>query len=519
MWLPLILLVYLTTAHSFLIPRLSRLRGKTLAETNTNRDIKTFYYKQVLDHFNYLPQSYRTFQQRYFINFKYWGGANSTAPIFVCFGGEAAIDSVPDTIGFMTENAEKFKALLVYIEHRYYGKSIPFKSKAKILKNIGYFSSAQALADYAQVLIYIKKTLQAENSPVIVIGGSYSGMLAAWFRMKYSHLAIGALASSAPILFMDDLIQPNAYYDVVSRNFKEASASCYNTIHSSWDEIDKIASQPNGLMILSERFNTCQTLNHSVELSDYLKSMYTEAAQFNIPPEYPVNKICNAIDQASFGNDILDKIYSGLVSFFGNQTCKDANPTYSSEIDMGWGWQRCSEMVIPDGTGNDTMFWPSPFNLNNFVKKCKKDYGVPPRPHWISSYYGGQNIKLVLRRVLTNLSKSLVAITTVNGSHCLDLMPSQQTDPKWLIEQRKKEVKIIKRWIKQYYNDLLSFRLYLKLLVPLAAELQNCLFHVLRFSSSPSAGTESVAGLQKQPVTTRICFCCACLVLDEADCE
>jgi hypothetical protein len=45
-------------------------------------------------------------------------------------------------------------------------------------------------------------------------------VLAAWFRMKYPHLAIGALASSAPILFMDDLIQPNAYFDVVSRDFK-----------------------------------------------------------------------------------------------------------------------------------------------------------------------------------------------------------------------------------------------------------------------------------------------------------
>jgi hypothetical protein len=60
-------------------------------------------------------------------------------------------------------------------QHRYYGKSKPFKSKEKILKNIGYFSSAQALADYAQVIIYIKKTFQAENSPVVVIGGSYSG--------------------------------------------------------------------------------------------------------------------------------------------------------------------------------------------------------------------------------------------------------------------------------------------------------------------------------------------------------
>jgi lysosomal Pro-X carboxypeptidase len=40
--------------------------------------------------------------------------------------------------------------------------------------------------------------------------------------------------------------------------FQETSASCYKTIHDSWDEIDKIASQPNGLLILSEKFNTCQ---------------------------------------------------------------------------------------------------------------------------------------------------------------------------------------------------------------------------------------------------------------------
>ncbi|MCH82400.1 lysosomal pro-X carboxypeptidase-like protein, partial [Trifolium medium] len=349
----------------------------------------------------------------------------------------------------------------------------------EVLKNMGYFNSAQALADYAAVLIHIKKVLHAERSPVVVVGGSYSGMLATWFRLKYPHLAIGALASSAPILFMDDLIQPNAYFDVISRDFKEASASCYKTIRNSWFEIDKIASRPNGLLTLSERFNTCMPLNHSVELSDYLKGMYMHAAQYNMPPDYPVNRICNAIDQASFGSNILDKIYSGLVAGYGNQTlCIDTNPTIPSWHFMGWGWQICTEMVIPIGIGNDTMFQPSPFNLKNYVKKCKKDYGVATRPHWISTYYGGKNIKLVLRRsssniifsnglkdpyssggVLTNLSKSLVAITTVNGSHCLDLMVSQQTDPKWLIDQRKKEIKIIKGWIKQYYNDLRTLKL------------------------------------------------------------
>ena len=55
---------------------------------------------------------------------------------------------------------------------------MPFGSREEALKNastIGYFNSAQALADYAAVLKHIKNTLHAQNSPVIVIGGSYGG--------------------------------------------------------------------------------------------------------------------------------------------------------------------------------------------------------------------------------------------------------------------------------------------------------------------------------------------------------
>lgn len=79
-------------------------------------ELKTFYYDQTIDHFSYGPQSYKTFKQRYVINFKYWGGAKSNSPILAYLGAEAPLDSDLVGIGFLSENAPTFKALQVYIE-------------------------------------------------------------------------------------------------------------------------------------------------------------------------------------------------------------------------------------------------------------------------------------------------------------------------------------------------------------------------------------------------------------------
>lgn len=80
------------------------------------KDLKTFYYKQTLDHFNYNPQSYAKFHQRYVVSFKYWGGGSTNSPIFAYLGAEAPLENDLGGIGFLPENAPRFQALQVYIE-------------------------------------------------------------------------------------------------------------------------------------------------------------------------------------------------------------------------------------------------------------------------------------------------------------------------------------------------------------------------------------------------------------------
>ena len=52
--------------------------------------------------------------------------------------------------------------------------------------------------------------------------------------------------------------------------------------------------------------------------------------------------------------------------------------------------QACTEMVMPMTCSNESMFPPSGFDYKEFVQQCMKRYGVLPRPHWITTEYGGK---------------------------------------------------------------------------------------------------------------------------------
>ena len=68
--------------------------GQTTA-TTVGDDLETYFYNQTLDHFNYHPESYATFWQRYVVSSKHWGGIG--APIFVLLGAEVAFSPNSNT--------------------------------------------------------------------------------------------------------------------------------------------------------------------------------------------------------------------------------------------------------------------------------------------------------------------------------------------------------------------------------------------------------------------------------------
>ncbi|XP_057767868.1 uncharacterized protein LOC130988119 [Salvia miltiorrhiza] len=444
---------------------------------------ETHYFPQNLDHFTFQPRSYKIFNQKYLINRKHW---QKGAPIFVYTGNEGDIDWFASNTGFLLDIAPKFHALVVFIEHRFYGESLPFgKHSYKSAKTLGYLNSQQALADYALLITSLKHNLSSDASPVVVVGGSYGGMLAAWFRLKYPHIAMAALASSAPILQFDDITPWSSFYDAVSQDFKDASLNCYQVIKASWAELEAIAAYKQGLVELSRSFRACKKVNSIYSARDWLWEAFVYVAMVNYPteanfmkplPAYPVKEMCKIIDGSPPGTTKLSRVFAAA-SLYYNYSRGEKCFAIENQADEhglhGWNWQACTEMVMPMVVTKESMFPPFSFSYEEYADECMKSYGVRPRPHWITTQFGGTNIEQVLKRfgsniifsnglqdpwsrggVLKNISTSIVALVADNGAHHTDLRGAVEEDPEWLIQQRKQEVEILHNWISQYYLDM-----------------------------------------------------------------
>ncbi|XP_073041156.1 uncharacterized protein [Primulina eburnea] len=477
-------------ANHLFSKRAPRFLGKFSRPTKNNGILgapryqyETRYFDQILDHFSFseLPN----FRQRYLINTEHWTGPDRMGPIFLYCGNEGDIEWFAANTGLVWELAPRFGAMVIFPEHRYYGESMPYGNREEAYKNastLSLLTTEQALADFAVLITELKRNLSAQACPVVLFGGSYGGMLAAWMRLKYPHIAIGALASSAPVLQFEDVVPPETFYDIVSNDFRRESVSCVNTIKTSWDLIEKEAQRNNGLSHLTETFRFCRKLDSADDLSDWLSSAYSYLAMADYPypadflmpmPGNPIKEVCNKIDNCSNKTNVLECIFEGVSVYYnytGSVECFDLDDDPHG-MD-GWNWQACTEMIMPVSSSvNSSMFPAYDYDYSSDEKFCLENYHVKPRPTWITTEFGGHGFKKALKAfgsniifsnglldpwsggsVLEDVSDTIVALVTEKGAHHLDLRPATADDPDWLVEQREAEVDLIRDWLDEYYE-------------------------------------------------------------------
>lgn len=155
-----------------------------------------YWFTQRLDHFNPSAAT-QTFPQRYWMNDTFADG-NS---MLLAFAGEAPLQDFYGISGnILADIAKENKMLFIYIEHRFYGDSVPNNDSS--VGNLAYLTTSQALEDYAYFIQWATSggLKLKPNAKIITFGCSYSGMLSAFFRQKYNWLTAGAIAGSAPVL-------------------------------------------------------------------------------------------------------------------------------------------------------------------------------------------------------------------------------------------------------------------------------------------------------------------------------
>ncbi|XP_038674469.1 lysosomal Pro-X carboxypeptidase [Scyliorhinus canicula] len=444
-------------------------------------DYETRYFQQKVDHFGFAEDA--TFNQRYLMADKYWN--HNGGPILFYTGNEGDITWFCNNTGFMWEISKELEAMLVFAEHRYYGESMPFGDKSfSNLKNLNYFTSEQALADFAVLIQHLKQTIHgAQTSPVIAIGGSYGGMLAAWFRMKYPNIVVGALAASAPIWLFENLTACGDFNTIVTNDFLKSGKGCSESIRNSWDAINKLSSTVEGLNFISHALHLCSPLQASdvASFKSWLSDTWVNLAMVDYPyaadflqplPAWPIKVVCSFLKDPSLpAKSLMQNIFQALNVYFnytGNAQCLNISQTATSNLDdQGWYYQTCTEMVMPScSDGVKDMFEPVPWNLQQYSDNCKKDWGLRPRPDWITTVYGGKRISSHSNIVFSNggldpwasggvtksISDTLIAIIIPEGAHHLDLRSRNDKDPISVQKARALEVEYIKKWIQEARN-------------------------------------------------------------------
>ncbi|KAF0879871.1 TSSP protease, partial [Crocuta crocuta] len=385
-------------------------------------------------------------------------------------GGIAAFFSVsrisrmspPLFTGHPAALAPAWGALVIGLEHRFYGLSMP--AGGLDMAQLRFLSSRHALADVASARLALGRLFNVSSSSLwICFGGSYAGSLAAWARLKFPHLIFASVASSAPVRAVLDFSEYNQVRAAGGgRRVLAAGGPRYllpRSLHRWGGFGDAEQREGAGLMRGGARRGR-----------PYLEG---EAPRGAGPRgDGPIRRASSARGGAAGDNPVvMHSLGQRCLSFSRAETVAQLKVTESQVSGVGdrqWLYQTCTEFGFYVTCEDPSCPFSQLPTLPSQLELCEQVFGlssssVAQAVAQTNSYYGGQTPGAT-RVLFVNGDTDpwhALSVTAASGpsepsesallipgaSHCVDMAPETSSDSSNLRLGRQSILRRLQTWL------------------------------------------------------------------------
>ncbi len=253
-----------------------------------------------------------TFRQRYWYNPGFATGPSSPVLFFIC--GEA--ECYGEYAMSLADTAKQLSAAIVVLEHRYYGMSMPVENPTTT-DQMTHLTIANAVEDLASFQRYAT-TKHSLLGKWIAAGGSYPGMLAAYYRLKHPELVVGAWASSAPV----DVRKSFMGYDASAS--RALGPTCSLLLRQAQTSVRVQSADPTKKRELLEKYYGMEVSPEQVDRFDafrivrYIAHLGQGAAQYG-----RTHALCSALSQHEA--DPLEGVFAYIHPPFASEAALSAS--------------------------------------------------------------------------------------------------------------------------------------------------------------------------------------------------
>ena len=443
----------------------SKKSKEKLLYSNTPR----FYDDQLVDHFD--TSNTARWTQRYYAKRVHFAGPGH--PIFLVIGGEGAND-----VGMFYPFVEKvmakqFGAYVIHPEHRFYGISQPIPDRnATVPELVQLLTPEQGMLDMLRLAQHYRKKLgcSLEKSskkycPIITVGGSYPGFLAAMMRLLYPEHIDMAYASSAPMKLYSKDADQWGYFDILTEAADRASPGCPAAVKKTLTEIETtLQGTSDFLSFAYDDLNVCPgsipsyidsgTL-FSQEMMQIIETTFADANMIgNYPPSNNTwfAQLCHVFqnETATTNTEKIRNFWLNLEIQDRTRSCfpmdfqmsEGSKATISSADWSGlgpgrdgrmWDFQCCTSLTPEMGFSHRSMFPYRKWTYEWLTDHCVTRFGVVGDPlemvkqHHFNDLVGqgasriiftnGGNDMWMAGSYTEDVSDSIIAILMPSGGH------------------------------------------------------------------------------------------------------